>query len=112
MPERDGQFEYRVRSSYELYEKVLRESQLRAEREQRSLCGQGIRWTRATGKSEKAHDNVSPGGARGGLDTKHRAFAASSRQAGRLELSLPPPQSVVELRHDCKRSFRLRVSAH
>jgi hypothetical protein len=24
----------------------------------------------------------------------------------------PPPQSLVELRPDCKRSFRLRVSAH
>ena len=32
MPERDGQFEYRVRSSYEPYERVVRESQLRAER--------------------------------------------------------------------------------
>jgi hypothetical protein len=32
MPERGGQFEYRVRSSYEPYERVVRESQLRAER--------------------------------------------------------------------------------
>jgi hypothetical protein len=32
MPEGDGQFEYRVRSSYEPYERVVRESQLRAER--------------------------------------------------------------------------------
>ena len=32
MPGRDGRFEYRVRSSYEPYERVVRESQLRAER--------------------------------------------------------------------------------
>lgn len=30
MPERDGEFEYRVRSSYEHHERVVRESQLRA----------------------------------------------------------------------------------
>jgi hypothetical protein len=29
MPERDGEFEYRVRSSYEPHERVVRESQLR-----------------------------------------------------------------------------------
>ena len=32
MPERDGQFEYRVRSSYEPCEGVVRKSQLRVER--------------------------------------------------------------------------------
>ena len=32
MPERHGQFEYRARSSYEPYERVVRERQLRAER--------------------------------------------------------------------------------
>jgi hypothetical protein len=32
MPERDGEFEYRVRSSYEPYERVVRESQLSAVR--------------------------------------------------------------------------------
>ena len=30
MPERDGEFEYRVRSSHEPHERVVRESQLRA----------------------------------------------------------------------------------
>jgi hypothetical protein len=30
MPERDGEFEYRVRSTYEPHERVVRESQLRA----------------------------------------------------------------------------------
>ena len=30
MPERGGEFEYRVRSSYEPHERVVRESQLRA----------------------------------------------------------------------------------
>ena len=30
LPEHDGEFEYRVRSSYEQYERVVRESQLRA----------------------------------------------------------------------------------
>ncbi len=32
MPERGGEFEYRVRSSYEPYERVVRESQLSAVR--------------------------------------------------------------------------------
>jgi hypothetical protein len=32
MPERDGEFEYRVRSSYEPCERVVRESQLSAVR--------------------------------------------------------------------------------
>jgi hypothetical protein len=30
LPEHDGEFEYRVRSSYEPHERVMRESQLRA----------------------------------------------------------------------------------
>jgi hypothetical protein len=32
MPERDGEFEYRVRSSYESHERVVRESLLRTTR--------------------------------------------------------------------------------
>jgi hypothetical protein len=61
MPERHGQFEYRARSSYEPYERVVRERQLRAERAATLAAPSGLRRTRATGEPEKAHDTIRPG---------------------------------------------------